>query len=360
MREDVAHKGSRRSEHRGGRSRHHGREHGAKEKHAEPERHVVTNERRQQALRIGGEHVLRAAGHYQNGGDDDEHRHKRKEDVDAAADDGAGHGRLHVSGGHDALEDVLLRNRADHHRDGGGYPKEPPGRRRLRKRIEEIALMSVVDHLAETAREIRRKKEDRNEAEHDDDHLHEVGDCDGPHAAVHRVGKHNDGADHHAARHGDVALGDQVDHETERSDLSPHPPEVGEDDEKRAENLDAAAVALAVVVADRQDVELVELLCEEHAHKNQSHAGAERLFDHTYNAALDEAAGKTQNGFGTKPGGKRCRDDHRQRKTAPCKGKITRTAHTRCGIEADGDRRQHVEHYKTNQRHLTYFLIKRR
>ena len=32
--------------------------------------------------------------------------------------------------------------------------------------------MSVVDHLAETAREIRRKKEDRNEAEHDDDHLH--------------------------------------------------------------------------------------------------------------------------------------------------------------------------------------------
>ena len=176
--------------------------------------------------------------------------------------------------------------------------------------MEKMTVIRVGNHLIRAARHVTRHESDHNEADDNQNHLEEVSQRNGPHAAVHRVKQHDQRTDHHAERHRNRTFRYQVQHEAESGDLSRHPSEVREDDENRAREFNALPIAMAVEAADREKVHLVELAGKERADKNKCHTGAERLLDHSGNSALNKTTGKTQHRFRAEPRSERSSNYH--------------------------------------------------
>ena len=109
----------------------------------------------------------------------------------------------------------------------------------------------------------------------------------------------------------DAAVGDDREDEAERLDLRGDPAEVGGDDADCGEYFHAAVVAHAEVVAEGQDVELVEFLGEEEAGDDQAHRRAEGVGDDAGETFLDEGRRDAEDGLGPEPGGEDGGGDHR-------------------------------------------------
>jgi hypothetical protein len=151
------------------------------------------------------------------------------------------------------------------------------------------------------------------------------------------VGQDRDRADDHADRHRHGAAREQVEHQAEGGDLRRHPADVAEDDHDRAGHFDAAAEALAVVVADGEEGHAVELGGEEHADEHQAHARAERVLDHRAEAALDEPGRDAEHGLGAEPRREGRGDDHVQRQVAAGDCEVGGILHAPRRPEADRD-----------------------
>jgi len=183
--------------------------------------------------------------------------------------------------------------------------------------LEQVAAHGQVDDLVGTTGHVARKPGQHHESDHEDDHLQEIGHGHRPHAAKQRVGQDGHHADGHAHGNADRAARQQVENQAQRRDLGRDPAQVAEHDDQRADDLDGAPIAVAVVVADGQQRHAVELAREEQAHQDQAHARAERVLDHAAQAALDELGGHAQHDLRAEPRGKRGGDDHVHGQMAP-------------------------------------------
>jgi hypothetical protein len=220
-----------------------------------------------------------------------------------------------------------------------------------REEVEHVARLAELDHAADAARVIRGEDRDDRQADHDDDHLEEVGHRDRPHAAEQRVDEDHQRADHHSGHERDPAIRQQVENQSKRRDLGGDPAKVRDQDDDGAEDLHPLAVPAAIEVADRQQVHLVELPREEHPDQDQAHAGTDRVLYRLFQAAFDELARDAEHGLGAEPGGERRRDDHRERERAPGDGVVGGVLDARRRVQADSDRHQEIECDEADQRH---------
>ena len=127
------------------------------------------------------------------------------------------------------------------------------------------------------------------------------------------------------------------------------PAEVGSDDAERGQHFDRAVVAQAEIVAEGQDVQLVELLGEEEAGDDQAQRGAEGIGDDAAQAVLDEGGGDAEHCLGAEPRGEHGGGDDRQRQMAAGDGEILRRVHAGGDVEADADRQHQVEDHEPDE-----------
>ena len=199
------------------------------------------------------------------------------------------------------------------------------------------AARSVLDDGFDAAGWYGDDAGDVEHAAHDDAHLHEIEDGHRQHAAEGGVGQYDGRTEDHPGRLADEIVGHDVEDQAERLDLGRYPAEVGGDDAQRGQYFDAAVVAHAEIVAQRQDVELVEFLCEKETGDDQAHRRAEGVGHNTGQAFLDEGGGDPEHGFGAEPGGEHGGGDHRERQMAAGDGEVLGAMDARRRIEADSD-----------------------
>ncbi len=218
-----------------------------------------------------------------------------------------------------------------------------------REEIELAGRRGVIDDQFDAAGQAGDDVADVQHAAHDDAHLQEIEDGHREHAAEGGVGEDDGGAEDHAGRLADETVGDDVEDEAERLDLRRYPAQVGSDDAQRGQHLDRAVVAHAEIVAEGQDVQLVELLGEEEAGDDQAHRGAEGIGDDAAQAFLDEGGGDAEHCFGAEPGGEHGGGDDRQRQVAAGDREILGRVHAGGHVEADADGQHQVENDEPDQ-----------
>ena len=355
--QDVLHEARRRREQRRRRRALDGRQQRAEEEDLHHERHLRQHEGGQQALVVVLGDVERLLAHHDDGGGDDEHGHEREQDVAAAPDHGTVARRLLVLRGHHALEDVLLRDAAEHHRGRGRDEERDVAELRLGQDLPEVRLRRERQHVVGAAREVGCVDPDHGEPHDEHDHLDEVGPGDREEAADHDVDQDGERADDHPGVLRHRAAGEHREHESQRRDLRRDPAEVAEDDGRRAEHLHALAVAVAEEVADGQEVLAVEAGREEQAHEDEAHARAERVLDDGTEAALHEPRGDPHDGLGAEPGGERRRDHHREREAAAGEREVGCVLDPRAGPHAEGEGAHEVEHDEDDQRGVHAWMV---
>ena len=112
----------------------------------------------------------------------------------------------------------------------------------------------LADHQIGAASHVAEQPDQVHQADDDDDHLEEVSQGNRPHAAEQGVQQHDKGAEEHALGGADAAVGDDVEHQTQRDQLGGNPAQVGHDDNQADNQLDLRAEALFEIVADGQQV----------------------------------------------------------------------------------------------------------
>ena len=218
--------------------------------------------------------------------------------------------------------------------------------RGLGQKLEEIAAGGQIDHLARAARHVTGKEGQYQQAGDQNDHLHEIRHCHGPHAAEQRVDQHGEHAYRHAHGNADDTAREQVEHQAQRRDLGRNPAQIAEHDDQRADHLDSSAIARAVVVADGQQIHAVELGRKKHTHQNQAHARAKRIFHQRMQSAFDELGRHAQHQLGPEPGRKGGGDDHVERQMTAGNGEIRRVFHTFGGPQTNADGHEQVDDHQ--------------
>ncbi len=135
----------------------------------------------------------------------------------------------------------------------------------------------------------------------------------------------------------------------ECNDLGRNPAQIGNHDGDTGQNFHRAVITLTVVVADGQQVQLVQFGRKKHAHQNQAHAGAKRIFDDTPEAVLHEFGGNAQHGFRAEPGCEHRGGDDIQRQVTAGDHIIPGRMNPGGGIQADADGNQKIERDKPHQ-----------
>ena len=166
------------------------------------------------------------------------------------------------------------------------------------------AAAAVRDDRFDAARHAGNEIGDEQHAADDDAHLHEVEDGHRQHAAESGVREHDGGAEEHAGVLGDRTVGDHIEDEAQCLDLRRDPAEIRGDDAQCGEDFDCPVKADAEKIAQRQDVEAVELGAVEQAGNDQAQAGAERVGNDAAHAVFHEGGGNAEHRLGAKPGGK--------------------------------------------------------
>ena len=153
----------------------------------------------------------------------------------------------------------------------------------------------------------------------------------------------NQRANDHA--HGDrhSALGEQVEHQAQGRDLRRHPAQVAEHDDRRAGHFNHTTVALAVVVAQGDEVLLVQLVGEKQSHQHQTHGRAKGVLHDGAEPSVHKAGRHPQHGFRSEPGGKRSGNHHRQRQATPGYRIVSGVVHASGRIQAHTNRNQQVQ-----------------
>ena len=287
--------------------------------------------------------------HDDHGADDQKHGHERKKDIEDTAQNRPLGGRMLAVGGHDTLKHVLLRNGAQHHGDGGRKKENQVFEVGLGPKLEQVLADRQIQHLVGATGLLTREHSDGGQADHQDDHLHEVGHRHRPHAAKQGVGQDGHHANHHAHGQTDATRRQEIEHQTQRRDLGGHPTQITDHDDDRADHLHGAPIALAVIVADGQQVHAVQLGGEKHTHQNQTTARAKRVFDHAVQAAVDELGRNAQHGFRTEPGGEGGGDDHGQGQVPAGHRKVGRALDPFGGQQANGDGDQQIDNNQGQQ-----------
>ena len=103
------------------------------------------------------------------------------------------------------------------------------------------------------------------------------------------------------------------------------------------------AEALAVEVADGQQVLLVQARGEEQADQDQAGAGAEGVFDDRVEAALHELGGNAHHRLGAEPGREGGGDHHDQRQAAAGDREVGGVLDARAGPDADAERAEQIQ-----------------
>ena len=208
---------------------------------------------------------------------------------------------------------------------------------------EQVAVPRQIKNRCRAAGHVGRKERQHQQPDDQDDHLDEIGHGNRPHAPQQGVGQNGDDPHHHAPRDGDGTMGEQIEDDAQRGDLRRHPSQIADHDDDRAEHLDEAAVARAVVVADGEQIHAVETPGNEQPHQDQAGTGAEGIFHDPAESILHEARRDAQHQLGAEPGGEGERDDHHQGQMAPRDREIGGVLHAPCGQEADADGDQQIE-----------------
>mmetsp|Transcript_59429 Transcript_59429/g.140489 ORF Transcript_59429/g.140489 Transcript_59429/m.140489 type:complete len:508 (-) Transcript_59429:377-1900(-) len=322
----------------------------AEEQDLHDQRHVAHHKAGQHPLVVVLGQLQGLVAHHAYRGQHDEHRHEGEGDVAEAADHGATLGGLGVLGRHHALEHVLLRNRAQHHRQARADEHGKLGEAGLGQEAAQVAVPGQVQHLLRPAGQVGREHGNDAQADDQHDHLDEVRPGHGQEAANDDIDQHRQQADDHAGLRAHRAVGQDVEDQAQRRDLGGHPAQVAQDDGQRAEDLDALAVALAVEVADGQQVLLVELGRKEGAHQHQAQAGAEGVLDDGVQAALNEFGRQAHHGLGAEPGREGGGHHHDQRQAAAGDREIAGVLDPCARPDANTQRAEQVEHDENDQR----------
>ncbi|MNZ84844.1 hypothetical protein D3C78_1036150 [compost metagenome] len=215
----------------------------------------------------------------------------------------------------------------------------------------------VADHIDRATGHVADQPDQVEQAADDDDHLQEVSQRNGPHAAEQGVQQNDDGADDHALGGGQPAIGQHAEDHAQRGDLRGDPAHVGNDDHQAGEDFHVLAVALAEEVADGEQVQAVQRTGKDEADQHQAAEGAERVFDDPGETFFEERRRNTQHRFGAEPGGEHHGDDEGEGH-APASGSVVRgVVHAGGGVKTDSDGDQQVYRYKPDQ-HL-YFPLAR-
>ena len=300
-------------------------------------------------MRIGFDQGIELLGCDQRCRVGNEHRHEGEAEVERATEDRRADGDFRASRRGHALEDILLRHRAEHHRDPGAKEGQPFGGAAGRKEIELAGCRCLTDDHLDAARHSRNQVADVEHAAHHHAHLHEVEDGHRQHAAKAGIGQHDQRPEDHACLGRDGAGGDDVEDQPQRLDLRRNPAEVRGDDAHRGEHLDGPVVAHAEEIAEGQDIEPIQSGAVEDAGNDQAQAGAERVGDDTTQAVLDEGCRHPENGLGAEPGGEHGCRDYRQRQAAAGHREVLGVVYARCRVEADGDRNEQVDDDEPDQ-----------
>src|SRR5436309_4179011 len=219
-------------------------------------------------------------------GADDVDGHEHEAEVDDSTEQAAGdRGPLVLRRG-DALEDVLLRDRADRQREEGGDESQPflgaaPG-----PELELSRLGGYGDDLSGPTRHVADEPGDHPEADDYHDRLEEISHGNGPHPAPDRVGEYDDAADDDSGLERDGAARQGRENEAECGQLRRGPAEIGDGDDDAGTELHGATIALAVEVADGEQVHAVEGAREEKCDDDQADGGPEGIGDNAAQPAL--------------------------------------------------------------------------
>ncbi|MPN22665.1 hypothetical protein SDC9_170048 [bioreactor metagenome] len=174
------------------------RQQGTEEDDLSGKGHVLHDQRRQDELRVVFHQALDHAWVDDLRRVGEEQRHRGKEEVGGAAQRRAPHRDGFVLRRVDALEHVLLRDGAQRHGQEGGHPGNDVECVQRGQEAELAFGGGLADDVGEAPRHVAGQPGDVEQAEHDDDHLHEGGHGDRPHAAEQGVQQHHRGADQHA------------------------------------------------------------------------------------------------------------------------------------------------------------------
>ena len=300
-------------------------------------------------MRVIFDELRRLIGHDDERAGDQKHGHKSEEDVAHATDHGATGGGLHIFGGHDTLEDVLLRDGTQHHGDHGGEEKHDVVKARLGQKAEQVFAGRQRNDFVGAAGLVCCEHGNDGQPDHQNDHLNEVGDSHAPHATKERVSQDRRGANDHAQGHADGTSGQHVEDQTQGRDLRRNPAQIAQDDDDGAHHFHQSAIPLTVVIADGEQGHAVKLCGKKKAHKDQASARAKRVFNDTVQTALHKLGRDTQHGLRPKPGGKGGGDDHHQRQVAPCNGEVGRGLHAFGSPQANGDGDEQVKNDQGQQ-----------
>jgi hypothetical protein len=254
-----------------------------------------------------------------------------------------------TSGRGDALEHVLLRNRSQHHGEPGAKKGDPQPRVGRRKEFQLARRSGMLDHRRHTAGQPAYHIGDVEQPAHRHRHLHEIEDRHRKHATEGGVGQHDDRTENHADVLADRAVGHHEENEPHGLDLRGDPAQVGHDDAQRGDHFDRAVVAQTVVIADGQQIQLVEFGRIEDAGDDQAHRCAERIGHHAAQPFGDELRGHAENRLGTEPGGEHGGGDHRQGQAAAGDREVLRVMDPPRGIQTDADRHHQIDHHEPDQ-----------
>ena len=145
------------------------------------------------------------------------------------------------------------------------------------------------------------------------------------------------------------AVGDHVEDEAQRLDLRAHPAQVRDHDAERGQHLHRPAVALAVVVADGEQVHAVERAGEEEAHQDQAQARAERVGDDPREAVLDEGRRDAEHRLGAEPGREHRGGHDVHRHAPPGDREVLGVVHPLRRVDADRDRDDPVDDHEPEE-----------
>jgi hypothetical protein len=200
-----------------------------------------------------------------------------------------------------------------------------------------------LDDLVDAAGLARQRGRDVEQAEDDDRGLEQVGEGDREHAAEQQVDEHHRRAEHDPLLERDAAPGEHVEADAQRQQVRRRPAEVGQRDRRPGADLHRPVVALAVEVADGEQVQPVEAAGEHQRDDDEAGGRAERVGDHARQSVLQEGGGHREHRLGAEPGREHGREVHVQRQASAGGEVVLGAVHAPRGIPADRDGEQQVQ-----------------
>ncbi len=243
--------------------------------------------------------------------------------------------------GHNALKNVLLRNRTKSDRHPRRNIRHDFFKRRIWQNAELFGFRCrrFEQHI-HAADLLNRVHHDQKHPDNNHQRLDKIRDRHCPHTADIGVKHHNCGANNDAPKNGNCRQ--NVQNRRQSNQLCRNPTPIRRNHHQSRNGFRAVTVTLPKIIAKGQKIEAIQRSRHKNTDQNQAQRRAQRVFNDAHYALIQKRRRRAHDGFGAKPRRKKPRRHDHHRHPTPRNHKIGRVFDEPRRPPTNADREQHI------------------